>query len=96
MHQNIPAHRKSDVASENTCENTLITHKARHRPPLTQDPYKVAKAEPGEVPEEVDIKFGDSAYTNELPEKYADLDTTDITATITKQQEPLVISLTSE
>jgi len=55
-----------------------------------------AEAEPGEDPEEVDIEFGDNAWRNELPEKYAELDTTDITVTITKQQEPLVISLTSE
>ena len=55
-----------------------------------------AEAEPGEDPEEVDIEFGDSAYENELPEKYEELDTTDITVTITKQQDPLVISLTSE
>ncbi len=55
-----------------------------------------AEAEPGEEPEEVDIEFGDSAYENELPEKYEELDTTDITVTITKQQDPLVISLTSE
>ena len=43
-----------------------------------------------------DIEFADNAYENKLPEKYAELDTTDITVTITKQQEPLVISLTSE
>ena len=55
-----------------------------------------AEAEPGEEPEEVDIEFGDNAYENELPEKYEELDTTDITVTITKQQDPLVISLTSE
>ena len=55
-----------------------------------------AEAEPGEEPEEVDIEFGENAYRNDLPEKYAQLDTTDITVTITKQQEPLVISLTSE
>ena len=54
------------------------------------------EAEPGEEPEAVDIEFGDSAWKNEMPEKYAELDTTDITVTITKQQEPLVISLTSE
>ena len=47
-------------------------------------------------PEEVDIEFGENAYRNDLPENYAELDTTDITVTITKQQEPLVISLTSE
>ena len=50
-----------------------------------------AEAEPGEEPEEVDIEFGENAYENDLPEKYAELDTTDITVTITKQQEPLVI-----
>ena len=55
-----------------------------------------AEAEPGEEPEDVDIAFPESAYDNELPKKYAELDTTDITVTITKQQEPLVISLTSE
>ncbi len=55
-----------------------------------------AEAEPGEEPEEVDIEFGENAYRNDLPENYAELDTTDITVTITKQQEPLVISLTSE
>ncbi len=55
-----------------------------------------AEAEPGEEPEEVDIEFGENAYKNDLPENYAELDTTDITVTITKQQEPLVISLTSE
>ena len=55
-----------------------------------------AEAEPGEEPEEVDIEFGENAYRNNLPESYAELDTTDITVTITKQQEPLVISLTSE
>jgi len=55
-----------------------------------------AEAEPGEEPEEVELEFGDSAYENELPEKYAELDTTDINVTITKQQEPLAISLTSE
>ena len=55
-----------------------------------------AEAEPGEEPEEVDIEFGENAYRNNLPENYAELDTTDITVTITKQQEPLVISLTSE
>ena len=55
-----------------------------------------AEAEPGEEPEEVDIEFGENAYENELPAKYEELDTTDITVTITKQQEPLVISLTSE
>lgn len=55
-----------------------------------------AEAEPGEEPEEVDIEFGENAYANELPKKYAELDTTDITMIITKQQEPLVISLTSE
>ena len=43
-----------------------------------------------------DIEFADNAYENKLPEKYAELDTTDITVTITKQQDPLVISLTSE
>ena len=53
-------------------------------------------AESGEESEAVDIEFSDNAYKNELPEKYADLDTTDINVTITKQQEPLVISLTSE
>lgn len=53
-------------------------------------------AEPGDEPEGVDIEFGDNAYANELPEKYGELDTTDINVTITKQQEPLVISLTSE
>ena len=55
-----------------------------------------AEAEPGEEPEEVDMEFGENAYENELPEKYAELDTTDINVTITKQQEPLAISLTSE
>ena len=55
-----------------------------------------ADAEPGEEPEEVELEFGDSAYENQLPSKYEELDTTDITVTITKQQEPLVISLTSE
>ena len=55
-----------------------------------------AEAEPGEEPEEVYIEFGENAYRNDLPEKYAELDTTDITVTITKQQEPLAISLTSE
>ena len=56
----------------------------------------LAAAEPGEAPEEVDIEFGENAYNNALPEKYEKLDTTDITVTITKQQKPLVISLTSE
>ena len=55
-----------------------------------------AEAEPGEEPEEVDIEFGENAYENELPVKYEELDTTDITVTSTKQQDPLVISLTSE
>ena len=55
-----------------------------------------AQAEPGEEPEDVDIEFGDSAYENMLPTKYEELETTDIKVTITKQQEPLVISLTSE
>jgi hypothetical protein len=53
-------------------------------------------AEESEESEAVDVEFGDNAYENELPEKYAELDTTDINVTITKQQEPLVISLTSE
>ncbi len=53
-------------------------------------------AESGEESEAVDVEFSDNAYENELPEKYAELDTTDINVTITKQQEPLVISLTSE
>ncbi|MDG1991857.1 MAG: carboxypeptidase-like regulatory domain-containing protein [Pirellulales bacterium] len=53
-------------------------------------------AESGEASEAVDVEFSDNAYKNELPEKYAELDTTDINVTITKQQEPLVISLTSE
>ena len=55
-----------------------------------------AEAEPGEEPEEVDIEFGENAYRNELPVKYEELDTTDLNVTITKQQEPLVIALTSE
>ena len=55
-----------------------------------------AEAEPGEEPEDVDIEFGDSAYGNMLPTKYEELETTDIKVTITKQQEPLAISLTSE
>jgi hypothetical protein len=55
-----------------------------------------AEAEPGEEPEEVELEFGDSAYENMLPSKYEELETTDITVTITKQQEPLVITLTSE
>ena len=54
-----------------------------------------AEAEPGEEPEEVDIEFGENA-TKRLTEKYAQLNTTDINVTITKQQEPLVIALTSE
>ena len=53
-------------------------------------------AESDEASEAVDVEFSDEAYENEMPEKYAELDTTDITVTITKQQEPLVISLTSE
>jgi hypothetical protein len=55
-----------------------------------------AEAEPGEEPEDVDIEFGENAYRNELPVKYEELDTTDLNVTITKQQEPLVIALTSE
>ena len=55
-----------------------------------------AEAEPGEEPEDVDMAFPESAYENLLPSKYEELDTTDITVTITRQQEPLVISLTSE
>ena len=53
-------------------------------------------AESDEASEAVDVEFSDEAYENELPEKYAELDTTDINVIITKQQEPLVISLTSE
>ena len=53
-------------------------------------------AEGGEESGAVDVEFGDNAYENKLPEKYAELDTTDIIVTITKRQEPLVISLTSE
>ena len=52
--------------------------------------------EEGEESEAFDIEFNDTAYENELPEKYAELDTTDINITITKQQDPLMISLTSE
>ncbi len=55
-----------------------------------------AEAEPGEEPEDVEPEFGDSAYENKLPIKYEELDTTDLNITITDQQEPLVISLTSE
>ena len=53
-------------------------------------------AESDEASEAVDVEFSDEAYENELPEKYAELATTDINVIITKQQEPLVISLTSE
>ena len=55
-----------------------------------------AEAEPGEEPEDVEPEFGDSAYENKLPIKYEELDTTDLNITITEQQDPLVISLTSE
>ena len=53
-------------------------------------------AESDEASEAVDVEFSDEAYENELPEKYAELDTTDINVIITKQQQPLVISLPSE
>ena len=56
----------------------------------------LAEAEPGEEPEDVEAEFGDNAYENKLPIKYEELDTTDLSVTITVQQEPLVISLTSE
>ncbi len=48
--------------------------------------------------EDVEMAFPDSAYTNGLPEKYAEIETTDISVTIDKstRDEPLLIELTSE
>ena len=76
----------------------VLLPKFQERYDAAMEQAKKEAEESGTEVEDVEMVFPDSAYVNELPAKYEEIETTDISVTIDKSTrgEPLRIELTSE